>query len=54
MVVFTPLGTATAGSLYILGGTRRQYALRIFAETGRSRVLRFDARSGTWTPLGWI
>ncbi len=54
MVVFTPLGTATAGTLYILGGTRRQYALRIFAETGRSRLLRFDARSGTWAPLRWI
>jgi type II secretory pathway pseudopilin PulG len=51
MVVFTPQGTATPGSLYIRGRGASQFAVRIFAETGKTRILRFDARSRTWKPL---
>ena len=51
MVVFTPLGTATPGSLYVRGGSRTQFAVRIFGETGKTRILRFNTRSWEWTSL---
>ncbi len=51
MVVFTPLGTATPGSLYVRGNARTQFVVRIFGETGKTRVLRFDVRSRQWIPL---
>jgi hypothetical protein len=51
MVVFTPLGTATAGSLYIRGRRGAQYVVRIFAETGKTRTLKYDGRSRSWNPL---
>jgi len=52
MAVFTPDGTATAGTLYIRGAGDRQYAVRVFGETGRTRVLKFDARRFIWIALG--
>jgi type II secretory pathway pseudopilin PulG len=51
MVTFTPLGTATAGSLYVLGKHDVQYVVRIFGETGRTRLLKFNRWSRTWKPL---
>lgn len=51
MVTFTPLGTSTPGSLYVLGPRRIQYVVRIFGTTGRTRILKFDRRSGLWKPL---
>ncbi len=49
-VTFTPLGTATAGSLYIRSGSV-QYVVRIYGETGRTRMLKFVVRSRSWVPL---
>ena len=46
----TPFGTATSGSLYILGPGHAQYAIRVFGETAKVRILRFDVRSGRWLP----
>jgi type II secretory pathway pseudopilin PulG len=51
MASFTPLGTSTAGSLYILGPHRAQFVLRLYGETGKTRILRFNARTRTWDPL---
>jgi type II secretory pathway pseudopilin PulG len=51
MAVFTPLGTATTGSLYIHGRRSTQYVVRIFGETGKTRVLKFNARSRQWIAL---
>jgi type II secretory pathway pseudopilin PulG len=50
-LTFTPRGTATAGSVYILGKGRTQYAIRIYGETGRTRALRFDTRARRWRSL---
>lgn len=50
MAVFTPLGTATSGTVYLRGG-ELQYAVRVFGETGRTRILRFDRQRSQWTPL---
>lgn len=51
MVVFTPLGTSTPGSLYIRGRRDRQYVIRVLGDTGRTRILKFDWRTGRWHPL---
>jgi prepilin-type N-terminal cleavage/methylation domain-containing protein len=51
MITFGPLGTSTPGSLYILGPNGRQFVIRVFGETGKSRILRFDTRNGDWVPL---
>lgn len=48
-VTFTPVGTATAGSLYIRGRGSIQYVVRVYGETGRTRILRYNARTRTWT-----
>jgi type II secretory pathway pseudopilin PulG len=49
-VTFTATGTATPGSLYVRGRGSAQYVVRILGETGRTRVLRFNAATGTWHP----
>jgi Tfp pilus assembly protein FimT len=47
ILTLSPNGTATAGTLYV-HGHRLQYAVRVLGVTGRTRVLRFDAKSGRW------
>ena len=47
-VTFTPLGTATAGSLYLLGAGRVQYVIRVYGETGKTRILKFNLRTRQW------
>ncbi len=51
MAVFTPLGTATSGSLYVKSRGGAQYVVRIFGETGRTRVLKFNPGDHSWIPL---
>jgi len=41
-------GTATSGTLYLRGGGRTQYAVRVLGVTGRVRLLRFDLFQGRW------
>ena len=50
IVTFTPLGTSSSGSLYVRGRRDVQYVIRISGETGKTRVLRFDAVSRQWKP----
>ena len=40
---FTPAGTATPGTLYLLGRDGSRYAVRVLGATGRTRVLQYDA-----------
>jgi prepilin-type N-terminal cleavage/methylation domain-containing protein len=40
-------GTATAGTVY-LHGRRRQFAVRVFGVTGRTRVMEFNPTLRTW------
>jgi hypothetical protein len=51
IATFTPLGTATTGTLYVVGRYGAQYAVRIFGETGKTRLLKFDRRTARWRPL---
>ena len=48
LLSFSPLGSATGGTLYLAGTTGPQMAVRILGATGRMRVLRFDVASRQW------
>jgi type II secretory pathway pseudopilin PulG len=50
ILTFTPLGTASSGSLYVRGRRNSQYVVRVIGETGKTRVLKFDAVSQQWKP----
>jgi len=45
---FTPMGTATSGSVYVLGRDGTQWAARVLGVTARVRLLRFVPATGTW------
>ena len=51
MAVFSALGTSTPGSLYIRGRRDAQYAVRLFGQTGKIRVLKFNSKTRVWMPL---
>ena len=48
-VTFTPGGTATSGSLYVLGRGSVQLVVRVYGETGRTRVLKYQRTTGLWS-----
>jgi hypothetical protein len=45
---FTPMGTATSGSVYVLGRDGTQWAVRVLGVTGRVRLLRYVPSTGGW------
>ena len=49
-VTFTADGTSSSGSLYVLGRGGTQCVVRIYGETGRTRLLRFYPAAGVWAP----
>jgi type II secretory pathway pseudopilin PulG len=48
IATFSALGTASSGTLYIRSRRNAQYAVRIFGETGKTRMLKFDPRTAKW------
>jgi hypothetical protein len=50
LLTFTPVGSATSGTLYVSAQRGPQMAIRVFGATGRVRVLMFDARTRQWHP----
>jgi hypothetical protein len=50
-VSFSPAGTSSSGSVYVRGRGQVQYVVRVFGETGKTRVLRYDAVARQWRPL---
>jgi len=50
ILAFSPLGSATGGTLYVAARRGPQMAIRVFGATGRVRVLMFDARTAQWQP----
>jgi hypothetical protein len=50
LLTFTPVGSATGGTLYVAAPRGPQMAIRVFGATGRIRVLTFDAQMRQWRP----
>ena len=48
LLAFSPIGSATSGTLYIAGHRGPQMAIRVFGGTGRVRVMTFDAQARQW------
>jgi hypothetical protein len=48
LLSFTPLGTATPGSIFVRGRDGLQLVLRVVGATGRTRLLRYDSKSKDW------
>jgi Tfp pilus assembly protein FimT len=48
ILTFTPLGTSTAGSIYVRGRDQSQYVVRILGTTGRTRIQRFVEHLSAW------
>lgn len=48
LLAFTPLGTATSGTVHVRGPDDTQWAVRVLGATARTRLLRFDARARQW------
>jgi type II secretory pathway pseudopilin PulG len=47
---FSPQSTSTSGSVYIRGRSA-QYVVRVYGDTAKTRILRFDLRARVWRPL---
>jgi Tfp pilus assembly protein FimT len=50
LLTFSPLGSATNGTLYVAARRGPQMAIRVFGATGRVRVLMFDTQTRLWHP----
>jgi type II secretory pathway pseudopilin PulG len=50
LVVFSPLGSSTSGTLYVAASQGPQMALRFYGATGRTRLLTFNSVSKHWEP----
>jgi type II secretory pathway pseudopilin PulG len=48
MASFSAAGTSSSGTVYIRSRRDAQYAVRIFGETGKTRMLKFNARTRQW------
>lgn len=51
LLSYSSIGSATSGSLYIRGRGPSQYVVRVFGDTGRTRILKFNPRTRQWKPL---
>ena len=51
ILTFTAIGSSSSGSLYVLGRSGAQYVIRIFGDSGKTRVLKFDRQTHHWKPL---
>ena len=49
LLSFSPLGSASSGTLYIRGAGKQQRAVRVLGVTGRVSILRFDFQNRRWT-----
>lgn len=48
LLSFTPLGTSTAGSIYVRGRDGSQFVIRVLGTTGRARIQRYIEHLRTW------
>jgi prepilin-type N-terminal cleavage/methylation domain-containing protein len=50
MVSFSPLGTSSSGTVYLLGRGHRQFAVRVLGPTGRIRTMEYNFGVSAWQP----
>jgi hypothetical protein len=50
-ISFSRLGSATSGTIYLLGKNGAQYAIRVVGVTGKIRTYRFNRDTGKWLPM---
>jgi len=50
MASCSPLGSCTPGTLYLRSARGQQFAVRVSAAAGRTRVWRFDTGTQRWAP----
>ena len=48
---FSAVGTASTGTVYLRGREDSQYAVRIFGETGKTRLLKFNRHTRRWRQI---
>lgn len=48
LLSFSAMGTSSSGSMYVRGRKTTQYVVRVFGETGRIRVLKFNPYTRRW------
>lgn len=48
VLTYSPLGSATPGTIYVCGRRGAPWAVRVLGDTGRTRVLRFDRIARAW------
>jgi hypothetical protein len=48
LLSFTPVGTATPGSIFVVGRDGTQFVVRVLGATARTRLQRFDRERRTW------
>jgi len=48
MISFSPGGTCTSGTVYLLGRGHQQLAVRVLGATGRIRTLQFNFTAAAW------
>jgi type II secretory pathway pseudopilin PulG len=51
IVTFSAMGTSSSGTVYIRSRRGAQFAVRMFGETGKTRILKFEPRTGQWRQL---
>jgi len=49
IITFTPIGTASSGTLYVSDGRDTVYAVVLYGRTGRIRSFRYDRATGAWS-----
>lgn len=49
LLSFSPMGTASSGTIYVRSRDGTQWGVRVLGATGRTRVLRYDPRTREWT-----
>ena len=48
VLTYSPLGSATPGTIYVSARSGAPWAVRVLGDTGRTRVLRFDRKAQVW------
>ncbi len=48
VLTYSPLGSATPGTVYVRGPSGQVWAVRVLGDTGRTRLWRFDRRARVW------